>query len=204
LYKALTLAKLEKSTFSRGGVASTYFVLLTTNFYNVSSKKSSGILSKILSLGCDIGLHFDEARYDGITGNPELFAEAVQNEARILGRLLGTPVKSVSMHRPSSFALNSDLKFDGLENSYSKKYFSEFKYLSDSRMHWRENADEIVASRQFDKLHILTHAFWYEERQETTAEKICRFINDARRERFYDLTQNFKNLEEYVKLEDVI
>lgn len=57
--KALELAKYENAV----GVKSTFFVLLTSPFYNVFSYETNKIIRKIASLGHDIGLHFDELNY---------------------------------------------------------------------------------------------------------------------------------------------
>ncbi len=53
--KALRFAEVEKEM----GVASTFFVLVTSDFYNIFSKKNSDMLKNILELGHEIGLHFD-------------------------------------------------------------------------------------------------------------------------------------------------
>lgn len=60
LNKALEFAKLEYDN----NIKSTYFVLISTNFYNVFSKESRDILNEIRALGHDIGLHFDEKKYN--------------------------------------------------------------------------------------------------------------------------------------------
>jgi hypothetical protein len=59
LEKALRFAELE---FNKG-VQSTYFILLSTSFYNLFHRKSNDIIKKIRSMGHEIGLHFDEVNY---------------------------------------------------------------------------------------------------------------------------------------------
>ena len=59
LEKALDIAKLENQL----GVFSTFFILLSTDFYNINSIKSLEILKNIIRLGGKIGLHFDEKKY---------------------------------------------------------------------------------------------------------------------------------------------
>lgn len=56
--KALIMAEYEKSI----DVKSTYFLLLTSDFYNVLSHKNQKYIHKIIECGHDIGLHFDESR----------------------------------------------------------------------------------------------------------------------------------------------
>ena len=60
LEKALEIAKIE----SNMGVKSTFFLLITSNFYNVFSLEAEKIIREIISLNHKIGLHFDETRYD--------------------------------------------------------------------------------------------------------------------------------------------
>jgi hypothetical protein len=161
LDKALEIARLEYEK----NITSTFFVLLSTNFYNVFSKESNEILKEIIKLGHQIGLHFDEKRYE-IT-NAEELEHWVEIESDILGNAIDKEIKVVSMHRPSKWILENDIQFNRIINSYSKKFLSEYKYLSDSRMYWREDVLGIIESEEYDKLHILTHSFWYSYEKET-------------------------------------
>lgn len=160
--KAVKIARLEQGF---GGVQSTFFVLLSSNFYNVYSHENEKLLKMIFECGHEIGLHFDEARYPECYGNPEKIKEKILWEAQMLSDLLGVPVKSVSMHRPSREILDADLKIPGIVNSYGAEFFHEFKYLSDSRRRWRESVEEIIQSEEFKRIHILTHSFWYADEE---------------------------------------
>ncbi len=192
LKKALTFAELEHAK----NVKSTYFILLSTNFYNIFSKESTDILKRIEALGHDIGLHFDEKKYT--VNNEKELEQKAKKEALCLDEIFKKPINVVSMHRPSAWILNNDIRFDGLINSYCKTFIGEFKYLSDSRMHWRENVIDNIESGCYNKLHILTHPFWYSENTETIKEKLLSFISNAKTERYYEIKNNFKNLEEVI------
>ena len=63
------------------------------------------------------------------------------------------------MHRPSRWVLEADLKIPGMVNSYGKEFFQDFKYVSDSRMRWREDVMKYAIEKAYPRLHILTHAF---------------------------------------------
>lgn len=196
LDKALEIAEIEHEL----GIASTYFILLASDFYNIFSKRSYSIIGNILSLGHKIGLHFDEQRYcvesiDDLKSNIEF-------EAEIMGKLLGQKIEVVSMHRPSKLILDSNIQFNNLINSYSYKYFKEMKYLSDSRMNWREDVIKIVESRIYDKLHILTHAFWYSHGLESIEHKLRKFIVNAKSDRYSQLRENLRNIDEFLFGED--
>lgn len=195
LEKALSLARIEHAH----GVSSTYFVLLSTDFYNVFSKESNQILQAIMGLGHEVGLHFDEKRYD--VSNLEDLYQHVAHEADILGRALGTEIRSLSMHRPSKWILENDMEFEGLVNSYSKAFLKDFKYVSDSRMNWREDVMKIVNEGAFEKLHILTHAFWYAEKSETMSDKILELINHAPVERYRSMKDNISDIGQIIPKE---
>ena len=190
LSKAVAMAQLEHEL----GVKSTYFILLSTDFYNVFSNRSHALLRQILALGHEIGLHFDELRYHGVT-LPDL-CNVMVREAGILAAAISADVKAVSMHRPSLVMLSSDISLPGLVNSYSRRFFGEYKYLSDSRMRWREDVKGIVSSNTFDRLHILTHPFWYSEEQETAKAKLIDFIAAAGTQRRFSMDENFTALDE--------
>ena len=197
LSKAVELARVEQEL----GVSSTYFVLLTSDFYNVASKGSLEKLRVIQSMGHELGLHFDETAYEGIT--METMPEYIQREATILSDILGIPITTVSMHRPSRAILEADLKIPGMVNSYGKTFFHEFKYLSDSRRRWREPVEEIICSREHDRLHILTHAFWYHEQEEPIETTVRNFILSANRERYRQMMENITDLPSILKEDEL-
>ena len=199
LEKALKFAKLEQSM----GVCSTYFVLLTSDFYNVFSYKSTQLINAIAELGHNIGLHFDEIRYPEIKDVGEI-ADKIQEETNILSHALGLKINTVSMHRPSKAVLNADLKIPGIINSYGKMFFEDFKYLSDSRRRWREPVEEIVNSEKYSRLHILTHAFWYNDVDKSIKETIRTFVNHANIERFETMQENITDIEAIMKKNEVL
>ena len=196
--KALRFAELEKEE----AVSSTYFVLLTSNFYNVFSSENQIRLNKIISLGHDIGLHFDEANYR--IESIDSMRRIIMNEADLLSNAIGRQVKSVSMHRPSKSTLNADLKIQGLVNSYGKTYFNDFKYISDSRRRWREPVEEIITSKQFNRMHILTHAFWYNDVECTIQENVKKYVNSANIERYYNMKSNITDIDSIMSMEEVL
>lgn len=187
--KAVALAEIEKAL----GVRSTYFVLLTSDFYNVASAKSIAGLKRIADLGHEIGLHFDEMAYPEENRNdvPGL----IKREADILGQILGMDIRSVSMHRPSKETLAADYKIPGVVNSYGQTFFHEFKYLSDSRRRWCEPVLDIIAQGEAQRLHILTHAIWYNYQEETIAETLNKFITSANHERYLTEKDNITDLD---------
>lgn len=186
--KALQMAKLEASL----GVKSTFFVLLATKFYNIAERDCRDSLLEIKRLGHDIGLHFDELNYP----NRIDVEEQIIKETGIMGSILGFPIESVSMHRPSKHTLEADYKLDGkIVNSYGQKYFKGFKYVSDSRRRWREDVISIIRSCEYPKLHILTHAFWYNESELSIEDSVREFVLNGNIERYNAMSENITDLE---------
>lgn len=200
LEKAAQLAEFEQSL----GIRSTYFLLLTSDFYNVFSKESEQLLKQIQGGHHDIGLHFDEARYPEASGDPQAVTDKILYEAGILSMAVGTQVSAVSMHRPSRAILDADIHIPDMINSYGKKFFREFKYLSDSRRHWQEPVEEIIDSAEYDRLHILTHPFWYSEKEYDMHRAVAGFINSANLQRYQQMERNITDLESIMGREEVL
>lgn len=196
--KALALAKVEQEL----GVTSTFFVLVSSDFYNIFSAKSENLLKEIAACGHEIGLHFDEVRYPEIV-TPEDACEKILQEAKLLSVAVGKQVDTVSMHRPSKMMLEADLQIPGMINSYGQVFFKEFKYLSDSRRRWREPVEEIVAAKTFDRLHILTHAIWYNESEMDIHDSIYAFVNAGNMQRYKSEQENITDLQSIMREDEI-
>lgn len=197
--KALLFARLEK----KAGIKSTYFVLVTSDLYNAFSKSNGEIFCEIKENGHERGLHFDEMSYPNIIGNPIQIREKIVEEADILSKITRSNIKSFSYHRHSKEILDAQINIDGKVNSYSNVFFNEFKYLSDSRRNWREPVDAIIKEGNFNKLHILTHTFWYGEKDENTHDVMKDFICRASIDRYHFLEENITDLKSVISLKEV-
>ncbi len=197
--KALEFAEFE----SKYRINSTYFLLLSSDFYNIFSPKILKKIDEIISLGHEIGLHFDETKYD-FQRDKERFRCFVEEELAIMSKAIGKEIKSVSMHRPSRFSLENDFVFSEAINSYSKLFFKDFKYVSDSRMNWREDIISVIESGEHDKIHLLIHPFWYSNCEENTRDKILSYLKDGSKFRYEIMSKNFRDIDEFVKKEDII
>lgn len=197
--KAVAFAELEKEL----GATSTFFILLTSDLYNVFSSGSKTGISRILECGHDIGLHFDEAVYPDIAGDAGSLADAIRCEADILGNAIGRKITTVSMHRPSKGLLEQNHQIPGIINSYGKTFFDDFKYVSDSRRHWREPIEKIIESDEYPRLHILTHAFWYNDKESDLHDSVAGFINSANSARYHCFADNFTDLDQVMSEDEV-
>jgi hypothetical protein len=198
--RALNLARLE----AEQGVKATFFVLITSDFYNAASMKSLAVLKELRALGHEIGLHYDEVAHSVSSANgKEEHIAWILKEAEILSELVDSPITAVSMHRPSRDTLDADWEIPGMVNSYGKVFFRDFKYLSDSRRNWREPVMEIVRGREYDRLHVLTHAFWYHESDEPIEKQISDFILQANGDRYRQMQGNIRDLQSIMREEEI-
>jgi len=197
LQAAVKLSDLEAEL----NVPSTWFVLVNTEFYNIHATTAKKSLQRIQENGGTIGLHFDARQClcdMNQTDNYEDYQMAintlVQQEADILANVIQHPIETVAFHCPSQQIIEMNIHFENMVNAYSDLFFREFKYVSDSRMHWRENIDEYIKSKKYSKLQILTHAFWYPVSYQSMSAHLKNFCSDAMLERYDMLEKNFDRL----------
>lgn len=170
LQNALDMAVLENSM----GIKSTYFVLLTSEYYNLLSENNMQRVRNILRLGHEIGLHFDITAYEKETSQKKL-GGLIQKECAILEEALDIRIRSISWHIPVKNLLGVHLDFmDELElvNAYDPYFYNDYKYVSDSMMRWREPIEEYIEDKKFEKFQILTHPIWYRDTQDKTDKEI--------------------------------
>ena len=199
LEKALKLAEMEFDL----GISSTYFVLTTSNFYNICSRKNKEILKAICSKGHQIGLHFDEAQY--VNKDEKWQEEAIEKEILLLEQCVERKVACVSMHRPSKDMLQANWHIKGgrVVNSYDKEFFENYKYISDSRRSWKENVLELIEKEKYGRLHILVHPFWYDETEKSGKEILRSFCREQVYKCYDELNENIRNLNELLEKREI-
>lgn len=161
--EALSLVEKEE------GIASTWFVLLHSSFYNLLEKE---MLKKVLAIknnGGIIGLHFDPDFYGLTNNNIFELEDKLRFEKKILETLIEDEIKVFSFHNPDiggGFMNLEQLYIAGMLNVYHQSIRESFKYCSDSNGYWRyERLEDVIKKGNInDKLHILTHpALWQKE-----------------------------------------
>lgn len=180
MQKAAEMAEIEKNI----GIKSTYFVLISSEFYNLFSSCNTNSAKRILSYGHEIGLHFDITAYEKNLPLNKL-ERALQKEISLLECGLGIKVKSVSWHIPRQDLLGRRLEMmerNGIWNAYDPLFYNGYKYVSDSMMRWREPVEEYIENKEYEKLQILTHPVWYRKEQDMKDEEI---LNQFREKRIY-------------------
>jgi len=183
--QSFKIAKIENEY----NLKSTFFLWLRSPFYNIFEKKYTDIIYNIVKLGHQIDLHFDESVYK--IENEKDLNKFVKREIKITEYYFYTNIYAVSMHRPSEWLLNNDIKLDKYINTYGKKFFKEFKYFSDSRRQWREGCIcKKIDVNRYDKLHILIHPFWWVDKDISFNKRMADFIRDKVNKLETDLENN--------------
>lgn len=191
---AVRLARLEHNLLGRCG---TWFILVSTNFYNIHSRESRQALNEITSLGGEIGLHFDETQY--VLRCETDYQKYVAQEARILSEVIDTPVRTLSMHRISKEVLKGNYSFPDLVNTYGNDFFSQMKYISDSRRNWHENIEKVIADGSYPRLHILTHPVWYGETElDNISDAVFNEFIVSLEERYRDFGNNISHFDKII------
>ena len=155
LKKAVELAEIE----AEHQLPSTYYILITSPFYNALSDSNIQRIKTIRELGMGIGLHYDPILNK--QGNDRMVSDIVM-QTRLLETYVGDLNGiSVTFHKPvMGKQVDKDLieQLDGVD-IYCPNYDSRFKYISDSGHNWRENPHDTVIN--YDMVHLNTHPVWY-------------------------------------------
>ena len=176
------------------GVKATYFFLLTSDSYNLLSKRNARIVSEIKNSGHQISLHFDPLIYG------EDFLQGFQLERDIFEKNFETELKTISIHRPNDFFLNFDETLDGVEHTYQKKYFHDIKYISDSQGVFRfGHPFDSEAFKAKKSIHLLIHPIWWQGAGESNMMVLQNHI--VRQEAFLHeyVGENCKPYRDYLK-----
>lgn len=151
LQRATEMAKIETEI----GVSATYFILLSSEFYNLFTPQSQRSLREILDGGHKIGLHFDPTVYDDLEWG-------VKKEKQALEMMIKEDVTIMSFHRPHQEWLNSSYRISNLPHTYEPRYFSEIAYVSDSRGDWHHGHPFDHAAVEAGRaMQLLTHPIWW-------------------------------------------
>jgi len=138
------------------GVRSSFLFLVSTDFYNVASPSGRRFLGELIRQGFDVGLHFDP----DVHGDRPLEA-AFAAERAFLESITGQPLRSVSLHNPSSH--HRYPAFEGVVNAYDPRWFGPDRYVSDSSRRWRRDPLAFLASDRLPIVQVLTHPIHFSE-----------------------------------------
>lgn len=182
---SLKLARIEAEL----GLVATYYVQLSSRYYNIFEPEIAEMLRVIASLGHDIGLHFDPevCRYQT---SPD-YESRLAFEANTLGTLIGAKVTSFTLHNPTTLvgvAFDEDV-YCGLINGSAVKLRQQFEYCSDSNGMWRyRNLAQMIDDPSISRLYALTHPEWWQPTAMPPREQLERSIVERAEfcRRYYD------------------
>lgn len=186
---ALKFARFEH----QNNLKSHYFVLLTSEFYNCFSKKSALMLREILSLGHCIGLHFDSSIYK--FDNLDMLIEKIRFEKKTLESLIEQEIEAITFHRPPKNIFDLPRKIAGMTNLYSRDYFEELNYFSDSRRIFRRDPYNLDESKP---IQLLIHPIWFEINESNTSSVLIELQALYLSDFWNNLDENITDLKEII------
>lgn len=172
LNRALRTAEIERER----GLRATYFINPHCNYYNLLEHEQSRIISKIIGMGHDIGLHFDCLFHD-ITSERQL-DDLVAREAAWLEDWFGAKPVAFSFHSPTRYCLSCEGdSYGGLINCYAGMFKTKVAYCSDSNGYWRfRRLHDVLADAGDRYLQVLTHPEHWQDMPLFPRERVFRSI----------------------------
>jgi hypothetical protein len=151
------------------GVRSTYCVQVASPWYSVDTGANHAVIQSVIDQGHWLGLHFDAST---IASDVEVCERVVAESSR-LGDMFGVPVRVVSFHNPGRRPIDHLELPDGLIHTYAPRFFRDVGYVSDSNQDWRgKNLRQILARREYVRLQLLIHPFWWRVEPLTVGAKL--------------------------------
>ncbi len=155
LDKALALAEIE----NRYGMLSCYMIMTQCPFYSIKEANTKTIIKELISMGHEIGLHFDYS-YSSLELLNQDSEQLINTECQVLEEITGQRVYSISFHRPFKKILQGPFWVAGRVNAYSSELMNW--YLSDSRGIWREGEPlQFLENPTKPVLQFLVHPIWW-------------------------------------------
>lgn len=171
--RALALSRLEAAR----GLYATYFVQLSSRYYNIFEPEISVMLRQIVALGHHIGLHFDAEFYAHEIA-PD-YDRRIAFEAMVLEEVVETKVATFSLHNPTTLvgmSLNEPSR-GGLVNASCSDLRAAYTYCSDSNGLWRfRSLAETISDPTVRRLYALTHPEWWQKDPMPPRQRIQRCI----------------------------
>jgi len=149
----------------QAGVQSTFFVLLTTPYYNPLDEENLHTLKRMMELGHEIGLHYDCTGFDALSFDEQY--RRIRTLVACLESHLGTEVRVIAQHKPAAAGIHPD--FPGYMDPYSQAFSKDMSYISDSRMLFRVK-DVYAFFRDHSRCQAVLHPIWWHAQPKTRAQ----------------------------------
>ena len=174
LKHALRMAEIE----TEFGIRATYMFIQNSPLYCLEDAASRDVLGRLISMGHEVGLHFDVS-----DDTRHTTCEVSQVELQIdlackqLESITGSSVESISFHRPLPGFLHGPLIVHGRTNAYSAQLMNW--YLSDSKGYWREGEPLPKLTRpEKPLLQLLIHPIWWGEKHGLPEDRLQEFFSE--------------------------
>ena len=177
LRHALRMAEIENAF----GICATYMFIPNSLLYCLEDSTSRDVLRQLISMGHEIGLHFDVSNE---VRSPDCEVSQVESQidaaARQIESITGMPVQSISFHRPLQQFLRGPVIVCGRTNAYSGQLMNW--YMSDSKGCWREGEPLPRLTRpEKPLLQLLIHPIWWGEKHGLPEDSLQEFFEGETR-----------------------
>ncbi len=172
VHRAVKLAEIE----AERKVKATYFVHLHSTMYNAFEPEIVDCIKKILNLGHNLGLHFDQEFYGELINKH--FEFFLKFEASLLEMLFGVQISVFTFHNTTPFAVSCiKRKYAGLINATSTYFREQVTYCSDSNGYWRfKRLEDVLLDPKIKRLQVLTHPEWWQDEVMSPRRRILRCV----------------------------
>jgi hypothetical protein len=158
LERGVEMAELDR----QAGVTSTFFILLTSPYFNVLSEQGSASVRAIRAMGHEIGLHIDLTGFELLS--PAQQQDKIARLAAVLCNISTCDVRSIAQHRPASTLVR--VHSPGFVDAYEDRHYTEIGYISDSRRVFvRPNVYDFF--REHRRSQLLIHPLWWTASEQT-------------------------------------
>jgi hypothetical protein len=164
---AVKIAKIEKDF----NIQSTFFFMLTSNMYTLSSKVNIEHIKEIKNYGHKISLHYD----------PTVYYEknSFLNEKNFFENLFDVNIDIVSIHRPGIFLENNNQNLCGVPHTYQDRFFKDMAYISDSAGNdVNLKIDQYLERQDSAGLQLLIHPIWWSRDSESPTSTLDQWLNE--------------------------
>ena len=162
---------------------------MTSNFYNIFSRKNINLIKKIKKMGNTVSVHFDPSIYKNIL-------KELINELKIFEKTFNVKIKIFSLHRPRKFIKKKSF-LRRIKHTYQKEFFKNISYISDSGGSFFYK-DPINSSdfKNCRTIQLLIHPIWWMQGGSNSSKKIFNWI---KKDLIFKRLEIIKNCKTYNK-----
>ena len=166
---ALQMARVDHAM----GIRSTFYYLVSSEYYNVFEFSTAEIIKEVASMGHRIGLHFSPN--PNLPGTLESLENQLMDQALVLKNAIQLSVSSFSIHNPTTFHSEYFDKsvHSRLRNASSSLLRKTYSYCSDSNGYWRyKSLESLIRNPDITRLYVLTHPIWWQDNNLLARERV--------------------------------